>query len=202
MATALVLMVNRSLTTDPNQDLLGIVIFFFDFTIFSVFFYALFNRIASAKAAKVWPKLAPSIQGTFHRGIGLTAPYLVGTYHGLPVRAHVRWFAKSRWNFDYYFDIVATLDTHGQDWELSYNRSPHVTHGWELKAKDEVLKQHLAHAGLMALLPNWDTTASVKYRGGKGTLRYSHQIYTRDDLPSPEVFQMQLALRKREGGGQ
>src|SRR5438876_1077334 len=124
MAIPLVLILNLSLATDPNQDWLGIVIFGFDFVIFWLILIAVFNKIANGKAAKLWPKLAPVINGTFHKGIGLTAPYLVGHYRGLPVRARVRVSAKSRWNFEYYFEIVATLDTRGRDWELRYNQRP------------------------------------------------------------------------------
>ena len=65
-----------------------------------------------------------------------------------------------------------------------------------LRIADE-LKQRLAHSSLMTLIPNWDYVVSVKYRGSKGKLLYSHQIYTRDGLPSPEVFQNQLALLKK-----
>jgi hypothetical protein len=122
---------------------------------------------------------------------------LVGSYRGLLVRAYIRVSAKSRWTFNYYFEIVATPDTHGHDWELYYNQRREEAPGWQVKTKDEALKQRLTHSGLLTLIPNWENVASVKYRGGKGTLLYSHQIYTRDALPSPEVFQNQLALLKR-----
>src|SRR5262249_19823219 len=167
MVTPLVLIVSRSLATDPNEDLLGIIIFGFDFILFTLFFIALFNRIADSKAAKVWPTLAPVIQGTFHKGIGLTRPYLVGSYRGLPVRAYVRVSAKSRWTFNYYFEIVTTLDTHGRNWELYFNQRREEAPGWRVKTKDEALKQRLIHSGLLTLIPNWDNVASVKYRGGK-----------------------------------
>jgi len=200
MTTPLILVVNSSLATDPNQDVLGIIIFGFDFLLFTLLFIAISNRIADSKAAKVWPKLAPVINGTFHKGIGLTRPHLVGSYRGLPVRAYVRVSARSRWTFTYYFEIVTTLDTHGHSWELYYNQSPHAAHGWEVKTKDETLKQRLMHSGLLTLIPGWDYLTSVKYRGGKGVLLYRHQIYTRNDVPSPEAFQNQLTLLKKLAG--
>src|SRR5690242_18674233 len=137
MATLRVLMLYLSQTSDPNQDVLGIIIFGFDFVIFTVIAIAVFNKIANAKAAKLWPKLAPVIKGTFHKGIGLTAPYLVGTYRGLPVRARLRTTAKSRWDFEYYFEIVAAAGTHGRDWELRYNHRHREADGWEIKTNDE-----------------------------------------------------------------
>jgi len=80
---------------------------------------------------------------------------------------------------------------------VRYNQRPRAAHEWEVKTKDEALKQRLTHSGLMALLPSWEHGTLVKYHGGKGTLLYSHRIYARDALPSPEVFQMQLDLLKR-----
>src|SRR5262245_9591059 len=106
MVTPLALSVYLSQAPDPNQDWLGIIVFGFDFVFFSLILIALFNRIANSKAGKVWPKLAPVIKGTFHKGIGLTTPYLAGNYRGLPVRACLRARAKSRWTFEYYFEIV------------------------------------------------------------------------------------------------
>ena len=197
MVTPLVLIVYLSQALDPNQDWLGIIVFGFDFVIFSLILIALFNRIANSKAAKVWPKLAPVIKGTFHKGIGLTAPYLVGNYRGLPVRARLRVSAKSRWNFEYYFEIVATPGTRGQDWELRYNQRPREAQGWEIKTKDEALRQRLSQSGLMAMLPSWEDSTLVKYNSGRGTLLYRHRVYARDALPSPEVFQMQLDLLKK-----
>jgi hypothetical protein len=194
--TSLVLTLNLS-AADPNNDMLGLIIFFFDFFIFTVIGIAVFNRIANAKAVKLWPKLAPVINGTFHKGIGLTAPYIVGQYHGLPVRAHVRVFARSKYNFEYYFEISATVDKHGHDWELLYNERSHQKQGWEIKTKDSTFQQRLSQSGLMGVIPGWDHNASVKYNGRKGTLIFSHHIYTRDGLPTPEVFEMQLETLKK-----
>src|SRR5215470_7374953 len=92
---------------DPNDDMLGLVIFLFDFTLFTLIGIAIFNRVANAKAAKLWPKLAPVIKGTFHKGLGLSAPYILGNYHELSVRAFVYVMAKSRYTFIYYFQIRA-----------------------------------------------------------------------------------------------
>jgi hypothetical protein len=196
MTTSLILILNLS-GADPNNDLLGLVIFFFDFFIFTVIAIAIFNRIANAKAAKLWPKLAPVIKGTFHKGIGLTAPYIIGQYHGLPVRAHVRVFARSKYSFEYYFEILATVDKHGRDWELLYNERSHEKQGWQIKTKDEMFEKSLSQSGLMGIIPGWDHNASVKYNGGKGLLILSHRIYTRDGLPTPEVFEMQLEMLKK-----
>lgn len=184
----------RLMATDPNDDMLGIVIFFFDFTLFTVIGFAIFNRIANAKAVKLWPKLAPVIKGTFHKGIGLTAPYIIGQYHGMPVRAYVFVTAKSRYTYVYYFQIRATLDTHGHDWELQYNQHSHEKQGWEIHTKDAPLQQRLTQAGLLGMLPGWDYETTLRYNGRKGTLLYSHHIFTRDGLPSPDVFEMELSL--------
>ncbi len=197
MAILLILILNLSTTADPNQDLLGIIIFVFDFIIFSLILTALFNRAANKNAAKLWPKLAPVINGTFHKGIGLTTPYLIGKYHGLPVRARVRVSARSRWNFEYYFEILATSGTRGQDWELHYDQSSGGPHEWGLKAKDPALKERLSQSGLTTMLPHWEHGVSVKYNGNKGTLLYSRHIYTRDGLPALEVFEMQLDILKK-----
>ncbi len=183
--------------TDPNQDMLGIVIFFFDFALFTVIGIAIFNRIANAKAAKLWPKLAPVIQGTFYKGIGLTAPYIIGQYHGLPVRAYVFVTAKSRYTYVYYFQIKATVDSHGQDWELRYNQRSHEKQGWEIHTHDSALHGRLTQAGLLGLIPGWDYETTLRYSGRKGTLLYSHHIFTRDGLPSPEVFETELNLLRK-----
>ncbi len=196
MTTSLILISNLTVA-DPNNDMLGIVIFFFDFFIFTLIGIAVFNRIANRNAVKLWPKLAPVINGTFHKGIGLTAPYIIGQYHGLPVRAHVRVFARSRYNFEYYFDISATVDTHGRDWELRYSGHFNGKHEWEIKTKDQALQQRLSQSGLLGLIPGWDHTASVRYGGKKGELVLSHQIFTRDGLPTPEVFEMELETLKK-----
>ncbi len=196
MTTALISILDLS-TSDPNNDLLGIIIFFFDFFIFMVIGIAVFNRIANAKAAKLWPKLAPVIKGTFHKGIGLTTPYIIGQHHGLPVRAYVLVVARSRYSFNYFFEIEATVDQHGQNWELRYNQSAHGKHEWEIKTKDEALQQRLAQSGLLGQIPGWDHTAAVRYNGHKGTLILSHQIFTRDGLPAPEVFEMELETLKK-----
>src|SRR5258706_14394237 len=197
MTTLFILILNLSTTTDPINDMLGLVIFGFDFVIFALILTALFNRPANKNAAKLWPKLAPVINGTFHKGIGLTTPYLIGKYHGLPVRARVRVSARSRWNFEYYFEILATSGTRGQDWELHYDQSSGGPHEWGLKAKDPALKERLSQSGLTTMLPHWEHGVSVKYNGNKGTLLYSRHIFTRDGLPAPEVFEMQLEMLKK-----
>lgn len=197
IAISLIWLLHLFTVADPNNDLLGIVIFYFDFTIFCLIGIAVFNRIANAKAVKLWPRLAPVINGTFHKGIGLTAPYIVGKYQGLPVRAWVLVTAKSRWTFEYYFQIRATIDKHGQNWELYYNQHSHGEHGWEIKTKDPGLQQNLSQSGLMGIIPGWDREASVKYNSRKGTLLFRHHIYTRDALPTAEVFEMQLGTMKK-----
>jgi hypothetical protein len=195
--THLLLSMNLPLAADPNEDMLGIIIFFFDFTLFCLIGFAIFNRIANAKAAKLWPKLASVIDGTFHKGIGLTAPYIAGNYHGLPVRAWVFVTARSRWNFIYYFQIRAALDTRGRDWTLRYNNRSGEKQGWEIHTKDPALQQRLPQAGLLGMIPGWDTETSLSYNGRKGTLLYSHHMYTREALPSPEVFEMELGLLRK-----
>jgi hypothetical protein len=197
MLTPLALTLYLLQAPDQNNDWLGIIAVGFDFVLFSVILFAFFNWKIHAKAAKLWPKLAPVIKGTFHRGIGLTTPYLEGNYRGLPVRARMRLSARSRWDFDYYFDILATTDRGGRDWELRYNPGVGEADGWALKTKDPALEQRLLQSGLIALLPSWDHGAAVRYNGGKGTLLYSHRIYSRDGLPSPEAFAMQLDMLKR-----
>jgi hypothetical protein len=193
------LSLNLSATSDPNQDLLGIIIFFFDFTLFTLIGFAIFNRLANAKAAKLWPNLAAVINGTFHKGIGLTAPYIIGQYHGLPVRAYVLVTAKSRYTYVYYFQIRATLDAapRGPDWTLRYNERSGTKQGWEIHTKDAALQGRLAGAGLLGLIPGWDRETSLTYNGRKGTLLYSHHIFTRVALPSPEVFEMELNLLRK-----
>src|ERR1041384_6865513 len=187
------------MTADPNDDMLGIIIFLFDFTLFTLIGIAIFNRIADAKAVKLWPKLAPVINGTFHKGIGLTAPYIVGNYHGLPVRAYVLVTAKSRYTYVYYFQIRATLEPapHSHDWALRYNQHAHEKQGWDIQTKEEALKQRLTQAGFLSLIPGWDYETSLTYNSRKGTLLYSHHIFTRDGLPSPEVFDMELGLLRK-----
>ncbi len=197
MATLLVVNLKLSAVSDPNNDLLGIFIFFFDFALFCVIGFAVFNRIANAKAVKLWPGLAPVIHGTFHKGIGLTAPYIVGKYNGLPVRAWVLVTARSRWDFEYYFQILATVDRHGRDWELYYNQHSHDRHGWEIKPKDSELQQRLSQSGLLGIVPGWDQNAFIKYNSRKGTLLFRHKIFNRDGLPAPEVFEMQLGMLKK-----
>jgi hypothetical protein len=195
MTTLLIL--NLSATADPNNDMLGLIIFGFDFVIFALILTAIINRAANKNAAKLWPKLAPVINGTFHKGIGLTAPYIIGNYHGLPVRARIRVSARSRWNYEYYFEILATSATRGQDWELRYNQGSHEAHGWELKTKDPALQERLSQAGLKTMPHDWERRASLKYHSRKGTLLYSNQIFTRDGVPTPEVFEMQLEMLKK-----
>ncbi len=197
MTTLFILILNLSTTTDPNNDMLGLVIFGFDFVIFALILTALFNRAANKNAAKLWPKLAPVINGTFHKGIGLTTPYLIGKYHELPVRARIRVSARSRWNYEYYFEILATSGARGQNWELRYNQGTDGAHGWELKTKEPAFQERLSQAGLMTTLHDWEQRVSLKYNGSKGTLLYSQHIFTRDGLPSPEVFGMQLDLLKK-----
>ncbi len=182
---------------DPNEDTLGIIVFFFDFFIFALIITALFNRFANRNAVKLWPGLAPIINGTFHKGIGLTTPYIKGNYHGMPVRAYVLVTARSRWNYEYYFQIQAGVDAHGQDWQLRNDQGIVGKLGWEIHTKDPMLQQRLAVAGLMEIIPDWDIRASLRYSGRKGTLLYSHRIFTRDGLPAPEVFQNELDLLKK-----
>ena len=195
MTTLLIL--NISATADPNNDMLGLIIFGFDFAFFTLIAVALVNRAANKNAVKLWPKLAPVINGTFHKGIGLTAPYIIGEYHGLPVRARIRVSARSRWHYEYYFEILVTSATRGQSWELHYDQNSRGPHGWELKAKDPALKERLSQAGVLTILHDWEHRVSLTYNGGRGTLLYSQQIFTRDGVPSPEVFEMELETLKK-----
>ena len=192
-----VLILNIATAVDPNNDMLGLIIFGFDFTLFTLIAIALFNRAANKNAAKLWPKLVPVINGTFHKGIGLTIPYIIGKYHGMPVRARIHPIAKSRWSFNYYLEILATSTTHGQNWELHYKQGSDGAHHWELKTKDPVLQERLSQSGVMKIAPNWDHQVSLKYNGRKGTLLYIHYIFSRDGVPAPEIFETQLDMLKK-----
>src|SRR5262249_50087946 len=105
--------------------------------------------------------------------------------------------ARSRWNFEYYFQILATIDRRGRDWELDYNQHSSGEQGWKIKTKDPALQQRLSQSGLMGIIPGWDHNGSVKYNGRKRTLLFRHHIYSRDGLPTPEVFEMQLGMLKK-----
>ena len=181
---------------NSNQSLTTVLIGLGGIGFWFVLIFIFFVRRANSKAAKLWPTLAPAINGVVHKGI-LTYQYLKGTYHGLPVRARVRAHAKSRVSSDYYFQILATLGTRGRDWELYYDKSLLGRQGWELNTRDAALRQRLAQSGLMEMAKAWAQDASVKYDGGKGRLLYSERIPSRYQLPSPDYFKRQLDLLKR-----
>jgi hypothetical protein len=197
MTITLALILNLFSTTDPNHDGLGIIIFVIDLAIFWLILTALFNRKANSKAAIIWPKLAPYINGVFHPGIGLTTPFLSGEYRGLPIRACVRVSSRSRWYYEYTFEITAKYDTRGGNWEVRYDKNKKGEKALELIAKDPLLKRRLSQSDLMTLLSKWKVGTSVKYKGAHGTLLFRQHIHSREDLPAPDEFEMELEMVNR-----
>ena len=153
---------------------------------------------ANLTFAKRWATLAPLINGTVHKAI-LTyqGNTLTGNYHGLPMRTRVKGKGGGRGGSSiFHFEILATPGTRGRDWKLHYDQGllGMGADGWEIKTRDEALKQRLVQSDLLAMTQNWTRETSVTYDGGKGTLLYRQRIDYLYDLPAPDVFKWQLDL--------
>ncbi len=121
---------------------------------------------------------------------------MTGTYGGIPVRVKAKAVQRGRSRVDYYYELQMTPGTHGQDWTLHYDQGllglGVGADGWEIKTKDERLKQCLTEAGAMNLTRSWSQNTSITYSAGKGTITYNAPIRSLHDLPTPEVFKTHL----------
>jgi hypothetical protein len=198
MAMTFVLILDLLLRTNPNMSWTKFIIICVATILAIVAAFVFLISRANSNFVKLWPTLAPLINGTVHKAV-LTyqGNTLTGNYHGLPVRARVKGKNGGKGNPNiYHFEVLVTPGTHGRDWKLHYDQGflGMGADGWEIKTRDEALKQRLAQSGLMTMAQNGSGETSITNDGDKGTLLYRTRIDSLYDLPTPDVFKGQLDL--------
>jgi len=148
---------------------------------------------ANKKYQELWSAVAGTVNGTV-KGNSLT-----GTYNGVPVQARINAVSDDN-SSTYYCEITLSPGAQGKDWSLSYSGEKLLGTGaksWQIKTKDNALKQRLAEAGALAAMQNWPVYPEVIYKSGRGSLKYEEVVGGMYAVPDAPEFQARLELLAR-----
>lgn len=178
------------------MDVVVWVVGIFVFVALVAWFIVWFNKRSNDKFAQLWPSLASQVEGAF-KGRKMT-----GTYNGMPVQAQINTVSNDD-STDYYYALTLDTGAQGKDWSLNYAGTKMLGMGqkaWQVKTRDEALKQRLIDQGAISTMEQWNEYPSVSYKTKQGTLKYETQVRTMHALPSAEQFKAQLELLSHFSG--
>lgn len=146
---------------------------------------------SNAKYAQLWGGLTGEVNGSF-KGSKMT-----GTYQGMPLAARINAVSDGDNSSDYFWVLTLTPGAGGKDWSLSYTGEKMLGLGaksWQVKTKDEALKERLIAAGAPEIMAAWPSHPSITYKAKHGTLTYENKVGGAFSIPGPDEFKSQLNL--------
>ncbi len=98
---------------------------------------------------------------------------------------------------DCYQEIALTCGAGKNNWSLEWGKDKLFggSEGWQVRTRDEALKQKLSQCEAVSALENKELGhPSINFKAGKGVLYYRRPIDAMYDVPKAAQFQAQLEL--------